>query len=210
MRLRLVTAGVGAAWESALVQACQDGAVPAAVIQRCYDLGDLLASAAAGKAEVAMVGAGVRWLDRETLARVGAAGLAVLGIVPLGDEGSERRLLQLGVDYVVSDDTSPTVLVDLARAVLAARRRQGPGGPSPAARAPVARPPQARTPLGNAEPEEPGTLVVVWGSKGAPGRTTIAINLAFESLPLVSETLLVDADTYGGSIAHANINTSHM
>jgi Flp pilus assembly CpaE family ATPase len=44
-------------------------------------------------------------------------------------------------------------------------------------------------------------LVVVWGPKGAPGRTTIAINLAFESSQLAGETLLVDADAYGGAIA---------
>jgi MinD-like ATPase involved in chromosome partitioning or flagellar assembly len=42
---------------------------------------------------------------------------------------------------------------------------------------------------------------VVWGPKGAPGRTTVAVNLAFESFPLAGETLLVDADAYGGAIA---------
>jgi MinD-like ATPase involved in chromosome partitioning or flagellar assembly len=41
----------------------------------------------------------------------------------------------------------------------------------------------------------------VWGPKGAPGRTTVAVNLAFEALPSAGETLLVDADTYGGSIS---------
>ena len=248
MRLRLLTAGVGAPWESALVQACQDGSVPAVVVQRCYDLGDLLASAAAGKAEVAVVAAGVRWLDRETLARVGAAGLAVLGMVPPRDEDAERRLLQLGVDYVIPDDTRPTLLIDLANAVLVERRRQppGPGGrghqhehPShdgealspyhhaaaegapaaetvhgrgaptassgrtpPAWRAAAAWPAEAQPPAELAdEQERKRSLVVVWGPKGAPGRTTVAINLAFESLPLAGETLLVDADAYGGSIA---------
>lgn len=41
----------------------------------------------------------------------------------------------------------------------------------------------------------------MWGPKGAPGRTTIATNLAFEAVPLTGETLLVDADTYGGTVA---------
>ena len=45
------------------------------------------------------------------------------------------------------------------------------------------------------------TLIAVWGPKGAPGRTTIATNLAFEAVPLADETLLVDGDTYGGTIA---------
>jgi hypothetical protein len=43
VRTRLVTAGVGAAWEAALVRACQAGQVAAQVLHRCYDLSDLLA-----------------------------------------------------------------------------------------------------------------------------------------------------------------------
>jgi MinD-like ATPase involved in chromosome partitioning or flagellar assembly len=259
MRLRLMTVGVGEPWESALVQACQDRSVPAVVVQRCYDLADLLASAAAGKAEVVVVAADVRWLDRDTLAKAGAAGLAVMGMVPAGDEEAERRLLQLGVDYVVPADTPIAVLVDLAKAVVAVRRRDrsepgdknrardlghpDPGGelrsrPRPdgssrpmdlAGRSRMG-PPGADGPMApeatrdNATPSSPRSrmsdwpahgqlpsepergqerkhsLVVVWGPKGAPGRTTIAVNLAFESLPLASETLLVDADTYGGSV----------
>jgi Flp pilus assembly CpaE family ATPase len=224
MRLRLLTVGVGEAWESALVQACQDGSVPAVVVQRCSDLGDLLASAASGKAEVVMVGTGVRWLDRDTLARVGSAGLAVLGMVPGGNDDAERRLLQLGVDYVIPDHTRPAVLVDLARAVLVARHRQE-AAPSDEdqARTPrhprrVAEPPSplpmlsprrgslasgtaARKSDDPPDEERERRLVVVWGPKGAPGRTTIAINLAFESSQLAGETLLVDADAYGGAIA---------
>ena len=68
MKVRLVTAGAGAAWEAALVQACQAGQVGAQVLHRCYDLGDLLAVAAAGQAEVAVVAAGTRWLDRDATA----------------------------------------------------------------------------------------------------------------------------------------------
>jgi Flp pilus assembly CpaE family ATPase len=41
----------------------------------------------------------------------------------------------------------------------------------------------------------------VWGPKGAPGRTTIAVNLAFEAAAGGGEVLLVDADTYGGAVA---------
>jgi len=162
-------------------------------------------------------------------------------MVPAGDEEAERRLLQLGVDYVVADSTRPPVLIDLAKAVLAARRRQGPapgGGParppehpphddaalpsshppspapatdattdsggrgSPAFRTAAGRPAGANASEDLSDGQErERNLVVVWGPKGAPGRTTIAINLAFESLPLAGETLLVDADAYGGSVA---------
>ena len=257
MRLRLVTAGVGTHWESALTQACQDGGVRAVVVQRCYELGDLLAAAAAGRAEVALVASTMRWLDRETVTRLQASGLAVVGVVPPGDEDAERRLHQLGISHVTHGTVRPGTLVELARAALAGRSapRSGPNGGGraahldhPAGSEAAAGPPWPPSPLrstnesgsvirpidavrgGAAAPVVPGpgarpahdviepgsgdepspdaddegsrnVVVVVWGPKGAPGRTTVAVNLAFEALPLAGETLLVDADTYGGSVA---------
>jgi MinD-like ATPase involved in chromosome partitioning or flagellar assembly len=48
-----------------------------------------------------------------------------------------------------------------------------------------------------------GRVVAVWGPTGAPGRTTVAVNLAAELALVGSHALLVDADTYGGTIAQA-------
>ena len=48
-----------------------------------------------------------------------------------------------------------------------------------------------------------GRVVAVWGPTGAPGRTTIAVTLATELAGLGIPTVLVDADTYGGSVAQA-------
>jgi MinD-like ATPase involved in chromosome partitioning or flagellar assembly len=45
------------------------------------------------------------------------------------------------------------------------------------------------------------TTIAVWGSSGAPGRSTIAASLAASLAHHGSDTVLVDADTYGGSIA---------
>jgi len=211
MKLRLVTAGAGAAWESALVQACQAGQVAAQVVHRCYDLGDLLAVAAAGQAEVAAVAADTRWLDRDALARLAAAGLAVVGVAPAGDEASERRLRQLGLLQVASDSDPPDALVEQARAALGAEPGAEEIGPPDQAAPPpdrVAPPPDQR----EASPDQPATapsperdarhlLAAVWGPKGAPGRTTVAVNLAFEAAAAGGEVLLVDADTYGGAVA---------
>ena len=44
-------------------------------------------------------------------------------------------------------------------------------------------------------------LIAVWGPAGAPGRTTVAINLAAELAEQGKRVLLIDADTYGGAIA---------
>jgi len=45
------------------------------------------------------------------------------------------------------------------------------------------------------------TTIAVWGSSGAPGRSTIAASLAASLAHRGSDTVLVDADTFGGSIA---------
>jgi Mrp family chromosome partitioning ATPase len=37
----------------------------------------------------------------------------------------------------------------------------------------------------------------------------VAVNLAFEAAPMVGEVLLVDADTYGGAVAHATMQARH-
>jgi hypothetical protein len=156
VKTRLVTAGVGAAWEAALVQACQAGQVAAQVLHRCYDLGDLFAVAAAGQAEVAVVAAGTRWLDRDALARLAGAGLAVVGVASAGDEDSKRRLRQLGLLHIASDDDPPDILVDRARAALTAEPDHG-DEPAEPHEAPA--PPDGVTRR---------ILAAVWGAQGRP------------------------------------------
>jgi hypothetical protein len=203
VKTRLVTAGVGAAWEAALVQACQAGQVAAQVLHRCYDLGDLLAVAAAGQAEVAIVAASTRWLDRDALARLAAAGLAVVGVASAGDEDGERRLRQLGLLQIASDDDPPDILVDRARAALAAEPDPGDESPVPDPGDESAVPDEAAAPP---DGDTRRILAAVWGPKGGPGRTTVAVNLAFEAAAIGGEVLLVDADTYGGAVAHTTIH----
>jgi MinD-like ATPase involved in chromosome partitioning or flagellar assembly len=65
--------------------------------------------------------------------------------------------------------------------------------------------PNAVTPTEQLEESEPtarvAQVIAVWGPAGAPGRSSIAINLASEAALLGRRVLLIDADTYGGSIA---------
>src|SRR5699024_11795478 len=42
-----------------------------------------------------------------------------------------------------------------------------------------------------------GRMIAVWGPTGAPGRSTVAVNLAAEAAASGRETVLVDADAYG-------------
>ncbi|HRW17794.1 MAG TPA: hypothetical protein P5181_03000 [Dermatophilaceae bacterium] len=49
--------------------------------------------------------------------------------------------------------------------------------------------------------EDRGRIIAVWGPSGAPGRTSVAVAVASELALLGREVLLVDADTYGGSVA---------
>lgn len=51
-----------------------------------------------------------------------------------------------------------------------------------------------------AETEPDGQIVAVWGAVGAPGRTTVAVNLAAELARSGKTTLIVDADTYGACV----------
>jgi MinD-like ATPase involved in chromosome partitioning or flagellar assembly len=46
-----------------------------------------------------------------------------------------------------------------------------------------------------------GCIVAVWGPLGSPGRTTIALGLAAELARIGQRVLLVDADTFGASVA---------
>ncbi|MGO3152178.1 MAG: AAA family ATPase [Galactobacter sp.] len=48
--------------------------------------------------------------------------------------------------------------------------------------------------------DAPGRITVVWGTHGAPGRSTVALNLAVEEATLGSRVCLVDADTHAASL----------
>ena len=186
------------------------------VVRRCADLADLLAAAAAGAGDLAVVSATLRSLDREALAELAGHGVAVLGVTRLGDEAEERVLRRLGVEVVVRSDAEPADL-DAAVADLPAPTAQGDGDPGvdgavlgAGVTADGHRPRHGRGD-DDADPDDPDGLtdaepvvrriVAVWGPIGSPGRTTVAVNLAAELAFSGHRTLLVDADTWGASVA---------
>ena len=197
MALQVFTAVTGAAWESELVGALDREDHGVTVVRRCVDVADLLAAATTGTGQAALLSAELRRLDGAAVARLAAAGVAVVGLVEPGDTGAAERLRQLGVVRVLPADAPPE---DIARALRDAVTGASPAGHDvgdPRAALPtLGLPPEA-----SAQPAGRGRVVAVWGPTGAPGRTTVAVGLADEAARLQVSALLVDADVYGGVVA---------
>lgn len=201
MALQVFTAVTGAAWESGLVSALDRADHGVTVVRRCVDVSELLAAAATGTGQAALLSAELRRLDAETIGRLAAAGVAVVGLFEPGDERAADRLRQLGVLRVLPADADPEEIAQALTAAVASGIRPGRDIAEPrAALAEVAEPAG-----GDGEvPTSPGSrgrVVAVWGPTGAPGRTTVAVGIADEAARLGIPTLLVDADVYGGVVA---------
>lgn len=193
MSIPVVTAIADTRAEAAVV-ATVGGDRSLEVVRRCVDVADLVATAQAGLARAALVSAGLRRFDRAVLGRLAGAGVAVVGIVPRGDEAAERRLRQFGVQVVTPQDADAEVLHGAVREAMAtATRTDGAAWASaPDADDGVPAP---------ADDVVDGRVVAVWGPTGAPGRTSVAVAVATELAGLGVSSLLVDADTYGGAVA---------
>jgi MinD-like ATPase involved in chromosome partitioning or flagellar assembly len=206
MALQVFTAVTGAAWESDLVGALDRADHGVTVVRRCVDVAELLAAAATGTGQAALLSADLRRLDAETIARLAAAGVAVVGLFEPGDKGAAERLRQLGVPRVLPADAEPEEIAGALLAAVAGRTHPGRDVADPrAALAEVADPGDAAGRhlgvTGTDSPPVPGRVVAVWGPTGAPGRTTVAVGMADEAARLGLSTLLVDADVYGGVVA---------
>lgn len=197
MALQVFTAVTGAAWESELVEALDRVDHGVTVVRRCVDVADLLAAAATGTGQAALLSGDLRRLDVDAVTRLDAAGVAVVGLVEPGDERAGERLRQLGVRFVLAVDAEPEAIVRALRDAVVGSSSAGRSVADPTAALPV-----LGAPAGPDErPAGTGRLVAVWGPTGAPGRTTVAVGLADEAARLGTSTLLVDADVYGGVVA---------
>jgi MinD-like ATPase involved in chromosome partitioning or flagellar assembly len=198
-----LTAVTGAAWESRLVAALEADHGSLEVVRRCVDVADLLAAVAAGHGRAVLLSADLRRLDREIVGRLVAAGVAVVGVVPVGDEPAERRLRQIGVDHVVTAEAAPAdVSAEVNRAVENSAIQPGQIAGAHADDGADDGHDDGVDAFSGAQPTV-GRLVAVWGPAGAPGRTTIAVNVAAEAALIGRTALLADADTYGGAAAQA-------
>jgi MinD-like ATPase involved in chromosome partitioning or flagellar assembly/DNA-binding NarL/FixJ family response regulator len=203
MAVPVLTAVSDALWESQLVAALERGNHGVSVVRRCVDLADLLATAATGQARAVLLSADLRRLDRDALARLAVAGVAVVGLVSPGDEDAERRLRQLGVSQVLPSDASPEAIsaavMEMVQGIATATPGQLASSADPRSALPdlPTPPPMSAPDVGVGT----GRVLAVWGPTGAPGRTTVAVGLASELAALGRSALLLDGDVYGGVVA---------
>jgi len=171
------------------------------IARRCADLADLLATAAAGLGAAAMVSDDLRGLDLSAVARLHVVGMHVVGLSAPDDEGAERRLRQMGITTVVPAG-SALPLLEAALLSSSATTHLGPGsGRDGWPEGPVTQngqdvPGDDTAGYGDDGPGSLGRIIAVWGPTGAPGRTTVAVNIAAELAAVGVSTALVDADTY--------------
>ena len=175
---------------------------PVSVVRRCTELAELLAACQGGLARAAVVAQGSEELTASLVDRLSAVGVAVLALTDSPEE--KARLQGIGVD---ADSTGVDAAALAGRITGAVARLAGPDprlrrGDSPGSA--DAGPAPGRS--GRAAAEGPegagaGQILAVWGPAGSPGRTMLAANMAAELAAEGKSVLLVDADSYGASVA---------
>lgn len=174
------------------VRGAREGAIAAAigtdrrfmVARRCADLAEALAAAEAGLGALVLVSEQPQ-LDRGAVDQFHEAGVAMVGVP--GSADAARHLTAIGIADLIPEGADARA----ATGIVAKVASRAVPKPRPAGEIPPVAPPPAE-----------GSIVAVWGPAGAPGRTTVAVNLAAE-LAARTSVVLADADTYGGAVAQA-------
>ncbi|MBT2596782.1 chromosome partitioning protein [Arthrobacter sp. ISL-72] len=174
---------------------------PVTVVRRCSELTELLAACQSGLARAAVVAEGSDELTASLVDRLTAVGVV---IVALTDSAAETaRLTAIGVTTAPAGVDSAALAGRISGAV---GRRVLPGPFQPEGSGLADTGAAIRTVAGAdddgpAEPAGAGKVLAVWGPAGSPGRTLVAANIAGELAAAGNSVLLVDADTYGASVA---------
>lgn len=198
MSIPVVTIGEG---QAELVGSLERLHGPVTVVRRCAELAELVAACQTGLARAAVIAGGTQDITATLIDRLGTVGVALVGLTD--DDAERARLAGLGIFAA----TESVPAAELARLIGEAVERATPlsGNRSTSSFALAgARPgaePAAGQPEGEDEPARSGQLIAVWGPVGSPGRTTIAVNCAAELAGAGRSVILIDADTYGPSVA---------
>jgi MinD-like ATPase involved in chromosome partitioning or flagellar assembly len=183
--LRVAVALGDAGRELALLVALGEGG-DLVVAERCLSAEQLLACARAGRVDALLVALDLHRLNGAVLDELGHRGLP---LVLLGPEDAD------GAHHAAAVLPPSAEAADVRGALLAAARGERLWRPSP----PAEEQPEPPTTAAREETTALAVLALASGH-GAPGRTTVALNLA-AALGTVSPTVLVDADLGGPSVA---------
>ena len=188
----------GAAWESTAL-GLLTGRRGVVVLKRCVDVDDLLATATAGQADVAVLALDAHGLDAAAVEHLRRHRVRPVAITadPTGDP-ARSRAARIGVATLVGERD----LEALPDAVLDADAPEtGTPDQVAVARKDLVVPSEVAAPMAGPVAGTGGRVVAVWGPAGAPGRTTVALALGAELARRDAPTLVIDADPYGGAIA---------
>jgi MinD-like ATPase involved in chromosome partitioning or flagellar assembly len=166
------------------------------VLKRCVDVDDLLAAVTSGQADVAVVSLDAPGLDAASVAHLRRHAVRLVAVTSSRSDDLDVRehAQRLGIAALVgagelsSLPEAVTTVDDVADT--RARDEQLPDLPGGA---------DAHGATNDAT--HGGRVVVVWGPAGAPGRTTVATNLAWEVARREEAVVLADLDPYGGAVA---------
>ncbi len=180
--IRVITCAGGATWEAPLVRGLQRRELGVELIRRCVDHGELLGVALRDEPRVALISADLPWLDRDLVGMLHDHGVTVVAV----ETGPALRPLdRIGVAHRVGSEVSAEELSAVLHQL---------GGDH------VRSPRAASTPRPDAD-RTASRMVAVWGGAGAPGRTTVAVQLAVEAARADIGVLLIDGDSWSASVA---------
>ena len=184
---------------------------PVSVVRRCSELAELLAACQSGLARAAVVAAGSEELTASLVDRLSAVGVVVVALTDNPEETA--RLRTIGVAAEARGVDAAALAARISAAVAKLSGPVGRAGLAAADGVPAGGNAGESTDLGHATrtsgvpatasrgPAGKGRLIAVWGPAGAPGRTLVAGNIAGELAAEGQSVLLVDADSYGASVA---------
>lgn len=206
MRVALAVWGDGDDWTQRIEQLHGD----VTVVRQCEDLPEAVSLAESGLIDATLLTGSLGDVDAELLDALLAAGTAVVALVADSDIAARLRSLGVAVENPLTDPQAVSDLIELQTMAASPRARRfstnapekrtdhSAGDSSVGQRA-------ARDEDADIEDDDaatvPGEVVVVWGPHGAPGKTTVAVNLAAEAAASGQRVVLIDADTYGAAVA---------
>ena len=172
---------------------------PVTVVRRCAELTELLAACQSGLAQAAVVAEGCEQLTASLVDRLGAVGVAIIALTDSPSEAA--RLRGIGVASALSGIESEALAGRIAESVsqLTGYRPSDSGAGLADTGAALRQLPAASSDIPAAAGS--GKIIAVWGPAGSPGRTFTAANMAGELAAEGKSVLLIDADSYGASIA---------